>query len=329
VFAPLHRNNYLKKIPATLVDGRFLPSFPNRGYKLLMGYSVLKGRSKISGWKPDLVHETYYSRWRSGPSSVPSVVTVYDMIHELFPKDFSPRDKTSYVKRKAIERADHVICISESTRRDLLSLLDVAESKVSTVHLGFERFSSGPDSNELSTAKPYILYVGARGVYKNFFGLLKAVASSSRLRQDFDVIAFGGGAFSDSELADISGLGFNDGQVMQVGGDDFVLGTLYKQARAFVYPSLYEGFGLPPLEAMAQSCPVISSNTSSMPEVVGNAAVFFDPAITEDMKSAIERVVYDDELCAVLARAGHRRLDDFSWQQCAQKTASIYQSLKR
>src|SRR6218665_147600 len=138
IFAPLHRNNYIKDFPGETVKGRYLSDFPDKGYRLLMAGGILKGRMDISAWKPDVIHETYYSRWRSGPKDVASVLTVYDMIHELFPDDFSAKDRTSSVKRQAIERADHVICISESTRKDLLRLLDISESKVSTVHLGFE-----------------------------------------------------------------------------------------------------------------------------------------------------------------------------------------------
>lgn len=329
IFAPLHRNNYVKDLPQDLIKGRYFSEFPDKGYRLLMACGVLKGRMDIAAWKPDVVHETYYSRWRSGPKGVASVVTVYDMIHELFPDDFSARDRTSSVKRQAIERADHIICISESTRKDLLQLLDIPESKVSTVHLGFERFAANANDVRPNSEKPFLLYVGARGTYKNFVGVLKAVAASPKLIGDFDVLAFGGGAFSASELTMIQQLGFADGQVKQIGGDDSILGSLYKHAHAFVYPSLYEGFGLPPLEAMAQGCPVASSNTSSMPEVVGDAAVLFDPADTEDMRAAIERVVYDDACRARLIEAGNRRLDDFSWQRCAGKTASIYKSLQR
>lgn len=127
------------------------------------------------------------------------------------------------------------------------------------------------------------------GLIKIFPGCSR-LYSSSRLIQTFDIFAFGGGGFSAAEQMEIKALGFQDGQVKQIGGNDSVLGSLYKQAHAFVYPSFYEGFGLPPLEAMAQGCPVASSSTSSMPEVVGDAAVLFDPADTEDIRAAIEQV---------------------------------------
>jgi glycosyltransferase involved in cell wall biosynthesis len=108
-----------------------------------------------------------------------------------------------------------------------------------------------------------------------------------------------------------------------------LLGELYEGAKAFVYPSIYEGFGLPPLEAMAHSCPVISSGTSSMPEIIGTAGVFFDPVNDDEMAGAIERVVYSDSEIARLVGLGHERLNQFSWQRCSQETLSIYNSLQR
>ena len=329
IFAPLHRNFYLKDLPEGIVHGRAAEQYPPRTTRLALIYNHLLGHHAMRGWKPQVAHETYFSRFSAVPKGCPVVLTVYDMIHELFPQNFSARDQTTALKRRAVERADHVICISQSTRQDLMRLFSVPESKLSVVHLGFEQFK--PVSTELAapSAKPYLLYVGSRHGYKNFSGLLDAVASSTRLKTDVDIVAFGGGAFSADEQEQIQRLGFAAGQVRQVGGDDAVLGQLYEGAKAFVYPSLYEGFGLPPLEAMAHACPVISSGTSSMPEVIGNAGVLFDPLNGDEMAGAIERVVYSDAEIARLVGLGHERLKHFSWQRCTQETLSIYQSLQR
>ncbi|MFZ5560839.1 MAG: glycosyltransferase family 4 protein [Pseudomonadota bacterium] len=249
-------------------------------------------RSSMRAWRPGVIHETYYSDRSSAPKGCPVVITVHDMIPELFASEFSWKDSTSRLKRIAVERAEHIICVSQSTRRDLIELFSVPESKISVVYHGFDRFESGVGEGVSEGLKrPYLLYVGYRNGYKNFLGLLQAVSGSSRLKHDFNIIAFGGGAFTSDENALISRLGFRRGQVRQVSGGDAVLGTLYENARAFVYPSVYEGFGLPPLEAMAHSCPVVSSRTSSMPEVGGEAGIFFDPASSAEMAASIERVV--------------------------------------
>jgi len=252
------------------------------------------------------------------------------MIHELFKESFPPNDQTSRIKRLAIDRADHVICISASTRQDLIDLFGISEDRVSRVHLGFSQFplskGNADQANQVSE-RPYLLYVGGRLGYKNCAGFLRSVAASPRLIRDFDVVAFGGGRLLPTQLALARHLGFKDSQVRRVTGDDSLLGRCYEQARAFVFPSLYEGFGLPPLEAMAHSCPVISSNTSSMPEVSGDAAEYFDPSDTEDMNRAIESVVYSDERVKQLRALGQERLKEFSWRRCSEETLAIYENL--
>jgi glycosyltransferase involved in cell wall biosynthesis len=251
------------------------------------------------------------------------------MIHELFPSYFSNHDKTAISKRISVERADHVICISENTKKDLIRLYGISESKLSVVYLGFDRFNSSTylTSSEYLSEKPYVLYVGPRGGYKNFLGLLKAVSSSCRLLADFNVVAFGGGQFSLAELNEINALGFSDGQVIQKSGNDDLLGKLYGSAKAFIYPSFYEGFGIPPLEAMAHQCPVIISNTSSMPEVIGIAGEYFDPAEPDDIRRAIEDVVYSDTRIKLLRETGMERLAFFSWSKCSRETLDIYKTL--
>jgi glycosyltransferase involved in cell wall biosynthesis len=153
------------------------------------------------------------------------------------------------------------------------------------------------------------------------------VASSKRLLADFDIMAFGGPKFSAIELKLMSSLGFSENQIEHKSGDDELLSGLYGSARAFIFPSLYEGFGIPPLEAMAHQCPVISSNTSSMPEVIRDAGEYFDPSDIDDMRRAIEAVVYSDTYVESLRKAGTERLTAFSWKKCTQETFNIYKSL--
>jgi len=329
IFAPLHQNRYAGDLPPGIVQGFGLPRYPPRSTPLFLALNRAVARRAIGNWRPDIVHETYYSPYPSGPASGRTVITVYDMIHERFKDNFPPGDPTTEIKRMAISRADHVICISQNTRHDLIDLFGTPEEKVSWIHLGFDHFPSREDARVSNTAgdRPYLLYVGGRFGYKNFARFLQSVAASPDLKRDFDVVAFGGGRFSAAQRALIKQLGFRNFQVRQVSGDDSLLGFFYEQARAFVYPSLYEGFGIPPLEAMAYNCPVVSSNTSAMPEVIGDAAEYFDPGNTEDMARAIRSVVYSEERLSQLKALGRERIRQFSWRRCAEETLAVYESL--
>lgn len=330
IVCPLYINRYLDEAPAgLLLNGRRVPVFRRSGriYRLLN--SVLAAPT-MRRFRPDIVHETYFSKRPSAPRGAATVLTVYDMIHERFPENFSPADPTRSEKAAAVCRADHVICISEQTRTDLIELLDVSPEKTSVVHLGFSlsRSADMPAGGCCKLAeRPFLLYVGQRAGYKNFEGLLRAYAGSLRLRADFDLVCFGGGPFTTKELDLMSSLGAHQANVRQMSGDDALLESYYRNALAFIYPSRYEGFGIPPLEAMSFGCPVVCSNVSSIPEVVGEAAESFDPTSVESIRTSIERVVDDEGWRRELIQRGAVRHKAFSWNRCGEETLQIYRKV--
>lgn len=325
ILAPLHHNRYLKELPSERVHGFELNRFPPTSTRLIATINRKIASLQAHKLQPEILHETYYAVIPVKGPFKRRILSVYDMIHEKFASEFPPRDATSRIKRQAISRADHIIAISHSTKKDLCQLFDVPFDKVSVVHLGFEKFEAlAPIKKPKAPARPYLLYVGSRGGYKNFKFMLKAVASQAMLINEFDIVAFGGGPFNASEKNLIKILGFKPGTVRQIGGDDHMLGALYCAAAAFVYPSLYEGFGLPPLEAMAHDCPVVTSNTSSMPEVIGPAGEYFNPADIEAQAHAICLVVFDTLRRQQLVLEGRRRLGNFSWARCATETRHVY-----
>jgi glycosyltransferase involved in cell wall biosynthesis len=276
-------------------------------------------------FQPDIVHETYYSSRRTAPQSAKVVLTVYDMIHERFNDYFSKDDSTSQTKALAVARADHVICISEQTRQDLVELLGVDPAKTSVVHLGCGLTHREESKRKLDSAsRPFLLYVGFRVGYKNFERLLQAYAASSTLRNDFDLVCFGGGELTSKEKSLFHRLGLPIESVRHVSGDDGLLAGYYRAASAFICPSLYEGFGIPLLEAMSLECPIVCSCLSSIPEVVGNAGEMFDPHEIDSIRIAIERVVNDDALRELLISRGKERSKLFSWKRCAQETFAVY-----
>ncbi len=317
-----HRNAYLGDLPRGITGAR---PVGDRFAKVARKINFATAHLRLRVRRPDVIHETYFRDSAAGPRGIPTVLTVYDMIHELFPEDLPPDEPTAGWKKTAAARADHIICISESTRRDLGRILGIPMEKMSVVHLAFDPMAESPMESAPPHPRPYLLYVGQRGgSYKNFTGLLHAYASSPRLRAEFDIVAFGGGPLSEAEKELIGTLGIPEQRIRQTGGSDGLLSSLYRHARVFVYPSLYEGFGLPPLEAMAQGCVVAASNTSSMPEVVGDAAELFDPTDTGMMARAIERAAFDGEVRRTLEAAGSERLGHFSWRKCAEETLAIY-----
>ena len=330
IFCPLYVNRYLEHAPAGLLrGGRRVPSFPRSGriYRALNGWLA---RPALRRFRPDIIHETYYSGRSTRLQGARYVLTVYDMIHERFPENFSRADPTRREKATAVARADHVICISEQTRRDLIDILGIPAEMTSVVHLGFALTSgNGPRLAEERPPleHPYVLFVGSRGGYKNFSQLLLAYAASPAVHEHVRLMCFGGGAFRPEELAAIAKTGLDPSRVLQMAGGDDVLANCYRHARAFIYPSRYEGFGIPPLEAMSLDCPVACSNVSSIPEVVGDAAEMFDPDSVDSMARAVERVVNDDDRRRSLIALGRERLKKFSWAACAKETLNVYRGL--
>ncbi len=323
ILAPHHRNEYLAAVPAPVVVGWHQKHWKRLG-KLSRALGRFVERRTTARLRPDVIHETYY--W--GPlvqhPGALTVLTVYDMIHERFPERFEAGDRTAEAKRSAVERADHVVCISHSTKRDLLERLPVPESKVSVIHLSSSLVP--PAAPPKAEGAPYLLYVGDRGGYKNFGALVEAVGASPKLR-DFRIACFGGGALGAAEWQAIAAAGIARERIVWHQGDDDALARLYAGAFCFVYPSLYEGFGIPPLEAMHCDCPVVCSHTSSLPEVVGDAAQTFDPARAGSLQEALETLAASDARREQLRALGREQRRRFSWEACAREHLALYRRL--
>ena len=327
IVAPLHINQYLKDADRDVVVGVHVRRLP-KTTRIIKALSAAICGPVSSMMGPDLVHETYYAKQPLCRSKVPHVLTVYDMIEERFPDSFGAAYPVAQLKKFAVNRADHILCISENTRRDLQEIHSLDDDCLTVTYLGYDALpQTGLEAQTLVGSAPFILHVGGRHGYKNFDGLLRAFAASPWLKTNFRLVCFGAGALSPVELALMAGLGLSAVQVVQVGGGDDRLAALYKGAAAFVYPSKYEGFGIPPLEAMSLDCPVICSNTSSIPEVVGLAGEYFDPYDQDSIRVAMERVLQSSARRAELVSLGRERCKRFSWERCAQETLAVYRRL--
>lgn len=272
--------------------------------------------SFVKNKKYKVYHPTYYHDYELDNFQA-CIITVHDMIHELYQMD----QRMISEKKNMISKADGIVAVSENTKRDLVNLYNVDDRKIKVVY----------HANSLTydvtvpriILEPYILYVGNRSGYKNAEILLRAFAKS-RYRNDLKVVFFSGGEFSEKEKQFFVNLKL-EGNVAQLSGDDAVLANLYKYAEIFVYPSLYEGFGLPILEAMHYGTPVITSNSSSLPEVGGEAAVYFTPDSADELAECMDRLLGDKEQRRKLGQAGMLRERMFSWDRSAEEHMKFYE----
>lgn len=325
VYAGLHANHLLPR-DGTVI-GRRLPDAVTKGFDPL---AVLND-SATAMWlrrhgSGALLHKSYYSGhaqlgWRG-----PVAVTVHDLIHALFPQHFPADDRTVELQRSACARADLVLAVSRNTADDLERVLGVPRERVVVTPLGVAPPDPAEAAGQARVRRPYLLYVGSRSGYKNWEGALRAYASASELHGELDLLCAGGGAFQEQETRLVEELGVA-GCVLHLPVDDVQLGRLYTGATAYVYPSLYEGFGLPPLEAMVRGCPVVAAGTGSVPEVLGEAALLVDPQAQDQLREAMVQAVYDDALRARLRIAGHDRARTFTWDRTAGLTAQAYRAL--
>lgn len=331
IIAPLYVNEYAKYLSPTSVQGYHFPLIPKIGTRICSATNRMMTPLLLKQFQPDIVHATYYFPHVEAQKKAKRVTTVHDMIHERFPSMFPKEDPTAARKKKDVLDADHVICVSENTRRDLTELYELDPKKVSVVHHGYDVLNAGVGSGEsasvLDKSMPFLLYVGARAFYKNFKTFLRAYASSVWLRENFRIICFGGGRFRADELELVRSLSIKPLKIEQISGGDEALAVLYKNAAAFVYPSLYEGFGFPTLEAMALGCPVICSNTSSIPEIVGDAGEYFDPEHIESIRTSLEAVLMSTEKQTKLIQKGLKKCAEYSWERCANETLAIYREI--
>jgi glycosyltransferase involved in cell wall biosynthesis len=267
------------------------------------------------------------------------VVTHHDCIHERFPQLFPNAASIVASKRRLFAQADAILCVSASSQRDLLHFYDVAEAKTHVVHHGFAPLTlippwpspsglnqGGLDQSGVETSAPYLLYVGSRAIYKNF-GLLLEAFSRSGLTGGYRLLAVGGGAFSSQEEEQIASLQLTGSITLIPRADDATLARAYRNAALFVYPSMYEGFGFPPLEAMSLGCPVLVNRTSSLPEVCGDAAFYFDSGDKEELAQRLQTVLADKPGVANKRKLGEQRVKLYDWRQCAHDTLAIYRKV--
>ncbi len=295
---------------------RLPPGYPRYAMNALWTAAIAPLRGRY-----DIYHATY-QRWEPAIRHRALIVTHHDATQERFPQLFRNGAAIRARKRKLFERADLILCVSASAQQDLMEFHGVHPSRTRIVHHGVTPIGEAY-RRERGDAQPYVLYVGSRSAYKNFFGLVQAFAAAKNAH-GMRLIAAGGGAWSRDEQATIAGYGLGDRILLLPRIDDAKLAELYCNAALFVYPSLYEGFGLPPLEAMSAGCPVLVSRTASLPEICGDAAHYFDPADEEGLTQELERLLGDAAGLRAKVDAGRMWVKRYTWEAAAAGTLAAY-----
>lgn len=244
---------------------------------------------------------------------------MHDLTQFKFKDIFYWKGANLPLMEKVIKNAHRIISISQNTKKDLIEMLNINPGKIDVVHHGYNK---PPGTKAINRWGKYILFVGSRERYKNFITFVKAISSLLNKESDLKLVCVGP-PFNKEELEQLKKLNILEyTTILTV--DENTLNNLYSNAQAFVYPSLYEGFGMPILEAFANNCPVCLSNTSCFPEIAGDAGAYFDPYNAESILEVVTKVLYDNSLKNQMIKAGNERLTDFSWKKTGRETAASY-----
>ena len=284
-----------------------------------------KSLQYITGDDYDVFHPTFFSPYYlKHMQERPYVLTIHDLSLEIYPELVSLPFAygTTLNTKLVLEKASRFIADSENTKKEFVEYYDIDPDIVDVVYLGPTFDSVSSIVNDESDHQ-YLLYVNLRSGRKNFYSFVAAI-KNILIDNNLQLVCSGGGNFTQDELGFFKAHGVS-GLVKYVPADDKKLQSLYHNALAFVFPSIYEGFGLPILEAFSCGCPVILSDASCLPEVGGDAAVYFNPKDVISMRNAVERVVSDEKLRNHMREKGYKQLEKFSWKKCAEETKKVYE----
>ncbi len=262
---------------------------------------------------------------------VPVVVTIHDLSYFYYPEEFLKKDlyKLENWTKYSVQKARKIIAVSQNTRKDLIKFYQTPDNKIKVVYNGYEKRVQ--KSSKIKTSKLpafYILYVGTLQPRKNVSLLIRTFNKFRGRNPQFKLVIVGRKGWLYKEMFElVKQLKIEKDVIFTDYVSDAELIELYKNAFCFILPSLYEGFGIPVLEAMNYGCPVISSNVSSLPEIGGKACLYFNPKSEKELLNKMDEIKNDESLRQELIKKGKEQIKKFSWQKCAQETLEIIQSV--
>ncbi len=287
----------------------------------------------------DIYHVPQNGIGLSRKITCPTVSTIHDLIPYVMPETVGKGYLKKFIAQmpEIIQASSKIITVSEFSKKDIMRIFDVEEEKIKVTHLAADHIFSPIDKNE---AKEYIknkynisgdflLYLGGFSPRKNVKSILIAYSLIYKnLPKDYKIVILGPSKDDHSTLNKLaSSLNIKDKVIFTGFAPHDDLPRFYNAATVFIYPSFYEGFGLPPLEAMSCKCPVITSNVSSIPEIVGDGAILINPFDTDEIKNAMEKVLSDENLRNEMSEKGYERSKLFSWEITAKETLNVYKEL--
>ena len=320
ILAGAHRNALLHEVDGVVgIDVDALR--PGRGRQAITKVVDRALAGAVAGLQgPDTIwHMSYYGHER--PRRAPLAVTVHDMIHERFPGEPGKQDQSSALKRAACRAADLIFAVSRDTAEDLQDRFGVAQDRIVVTHLGFTPMAPSHRPCPFGEGR-FLLYVGSRRPsYKNWLALLDALRE---VDAEVGLVCFGAPPESADREA-VAGRQLAD-RVRFASGDDASLAGWYSEAAALVYPSRYEGFGLPPIEALANRCPVVASRAGAISEIVGDLAILVEPEV-EALVAGLAEVLAGGENVQRQRREGPDFAARYQWSTTASQTLAGYQCL--
>lgn len=337
VLLPEHfysENVYLRQLPD--FQRPSLSRFSFKGKKYLQNLLGKRHSLKaLSNYRPQVFHPTYFDPYflpELKKQDIPFVLTIHDMIHEIYghgQQHFFSLDKNVTAnKRKLANEAPLIIAVSENTKQDILRYFpEIDPNKITVIHHGNSMMLSGTVPAIRLEPSPYLLFVGQRKAYKNFAGMVEEIAPILQESVDLKLVCIGGTTFDESENAQLQRLGIAEKVIYKRISSDEALAAYYSHAECFIFPSNYEGFGIPVLEAFACSCPVILNRASSLPEVGGEAALYFDSSLTGNLRETLSQFLADRALRDELISKGLERVKAFTWARSAARHLEAYKSV--
>jgi glycosyltransferase involved in cell wall biosynthesis len=338
-------NEYLKEVSEIdfvwkdQLIHHFLPNLNFRGKKRLFSFLEQKYPAKYPNFYQlnreatikkiqegnfDIFHPTFFEDYYLDHlNGKPYVLTVHDTIIELFPEFIN---SPGFVKRKKklIEHAAHIIAVSENTKQDIINVFDTAPDKISVTYHASSLIKT-EDKLDILPEK-YLLYVGDRRLgYKNFAFFISAIQPILLEQNDLFLVCTGD-SFTTDEIEFFAALGIQD-KIKIIFVEDTQMYNLYHKAQMFIYPSYYEGFGIPILEAFQAECPVILTDNSCFPEVAEDAGLYFSHKSPQELRRQIIDLLNNQQLRQNLIEKGNKRLSNFSWENTAKQTVEIYKKV--